>query len=196
MRSDRSARARPVVRAWGPAALVAGLLLMLGPLALPTAAATGPAGGLAGGPARGPAGGIAATGPIPAVTCVTTAADGSYRAVFGYSYPGGTPVDVPVGATNRLSPGPMDGTQPTRFAPGDHPAAFVAPSVARNVQIVWDVLGRRATAASGHKSPECASPVTLPTEGNSIGPVLVLVVSVLFSTLLTAVWRSRRGRRS
>lgn len=136
-----------------------------------------------------PAVAFAAPGPIS--SCVISKGDGTFRAVFRYSNSGQV-VTVPRGPANRVSPDFLDGIQPTTFKTGTGAGEFATPYVAKNYRITWTLSGM-STTASWRDEP-CGSDVILPTEGNAIGPILVLVLSMLFSFMLNALrtWRQRR----
>jgi len=129
--------------------------------------------------------------PVPIVDCVIVGEDGSFRGVFGYSYEGSTSTTVGRGAMNYLIPSSIDGSQPTKFQPGTHDGAFVTPSLSKTQKATWSLDGASVTA-TWQKASTCGGDVTLPTEGNGIGPVLVLAASVVFSMLMDTARRWRR----
>jgi hypothetical protein len=171
----RDVPARPV--RWSGAAAILAACFALTAL-VPTAAAASPDG-------ANPSGG-------PTVDCVVPASDGTYRAVFGYDNPTSYTATVPVGPYNTMDPASLNGIQPTVFTPGAHRAAFATAVVAKGKKVSWTLFGMTVTASS--QSPTCGPTVSLPAEGNGIGPVLVLAGSVLLSvaSLYVRQWRQRR----
>src|SRR3712207_6411123 len=66
--------------------------------------------------APGPA---SATGSVtPILDCLRQNPNGSYTAVLGYTNTSRSPVTIPRGTWNRISPAGYDGSQPTVFQPG------------------------------------------------------------------------------
>lgn len=170
-RSARSPRRRSVTTAVGVVALAA-----------TTAVAGAP-----------PAAAEATVPPIPVAHCVVTQPDGSFRAVFGYYYAGSSPTTIPVGLFNYIWPGNLAGSLPTTFEPGTHKGVFATPYLAKHEKVTWVVAGIPATAR--WKTVPCGPDVTLPTEGNGMGPILVLGLSMALSFLPIAL-RNRRRKRS
>jgi hypothetical protein len=125
--------------------------------------------------------------PRPWIDCVVISND-SYRVVFGYEK-AGRRTTIPVGPTNRLRPARIDGAQPTVFQTGWQPGVLFTPPVAKAETVSWTIGQVTATASTRTRS--CGQQVSLPAEGNGVGPVLVLVGSVLLSMAIAAV----RGRR-
>jgi hypothetical protein len=124
--------------------------------------------------------------------CIVSGGNGTYRAVFGYdNYTEYTAI-VAIGPYNTMNPASLNGIQPTRFTPGEHRAAFATPSVPDAQPVSWSILGLTVTATS--KSATCGPTVSLPADGNGVGPVLVLVASVGLSMGMFYVrqWRHRR----
>jgi hypothetical protein len=150
---------------------------------------------VAGVPAMTASAATAATAtPAPVLNCViSNSADGTFRAVFGYVN-SGPATTVPVGTSNDLSPSSLQGTQTTAFSTGARDGSFVTAYVSKRVKITW-TLGGTSVSASW-KVNECGAGVTLPTEGNGIGPVVVIALSMGFSfglAWLRAVRARRRG---
>ena len=54
----------------------------------------------------------------PVVDCVRKNPDGSFTAVLGYTNRSSSPVTVPLGSRNKVTPAASDGRQPTTFQPG------------------------------------------------------------------------------
>jgi len=105
----------------------------------------------------------------PIAECVVNNGDGTYTAHFGYENKNDTPVTVPYGNNNKLSPANYDGVQPTEFGlpgvidgrPGrtgyfPGPFAFSLP-FNENDTIVWTLAGKTATASKG--SAQCSEHV-------------------------------------
>jgi hypothetical protein len=136
----------------------------------------------------------ATAAPVPVVDCViSNDPDGTFRAVFGYVN-SGPAVTVPVGASNDLDPDSLQGSQTTTFLSGTHPGSFVAPAVSKKYRVTWTVAG--SSASAGWKQKECGGNVTLPTEGNGIGPIVVIVLSMAFSFGIAWVRTARAKRRA
>ncbi|GGK24651.1 hypothetical protein GCM10010124_16480 [Pilimelia terevasa] len=130
---------------------------------------------------------------VPAVDCVTVPVNGTYRAVFNYTSYSSSAVTVAVGTNNIVSPGGLNGSQPTRFSPGPRRAAFTTAAVPVNTVVVWKVHGNTATARSSSRS--CGPQVSLPADGNGTGPVLALGASAVIAgaALLVRALRRRRA---
>jgi hypothetical protein len=138
-----------------------------------------------------PAAPAAAAPSGPTLDCIVRSG-GTYRAVFGYDNDTPDTLTVETGPDNTMSPDSLDGIQTTTFAPGHHRAAFATPPIKVNTDVSWTVLGTTVTAT--FKSAHCGPEVTLPAEGNGIGPVVVLGGSVLLS-LGSLYLRQRRQIR-
>ena len=136
----------------------------------------------------------ASQSPKPTVDCIVPGNGGTYQAVFGYDNHAKNTVTVPVGPYNAMSPASLNGIQPTQFAPGANRAAFATPPVAGSSPVSWTLVGITVTATS--QTATCGPSVSLPAEGNGIGPVLVLAGSVVLSigALYVRQWRQRRVR--
>lgn len=83
--------------------------------------------------------------------------DGSFSISFGYYNRNAQEVvSVPIGAANRVEPGPPNQGQPTEFQPGRHWGVFAVkvPANFGSKEITWTVAVRGATAAiPGHLRP-------------------------------------------
>lgn len=96
----------------------------------------------------------------PLVECVSTQADGSLAAHFGYRNENAADVTIPVGPHNRFAPGPADRGQPRVFREGRSP---LFPAAAFRVAfsgeaLVWTVRspnGEVRAAAATRESPRC-----------------------------------------
>jgi len=130
----------------------------------------------------------------PFVDCVIPGSDGTYQAVFGYEK-ADNGQRVPIGPENTLTPSTLNGVQPTTFAAGKNSAAFATPPVPNGQQVSWTLGSAIATANAG--SQDCGPKVSLPAEGNGVGGVLVLAVSVLIMAGLVRLkqWRMSRQWR-
>jgi len=160
------------------------------PAAAPAPPAAAPAPPVA---APAPAAGTLSLTPVPVLTCTVTLPDDTFQAVFGYVN-NGVQIVVPAGLLNDVYPDSTDGSQPTVFKHGTYQTAVVTSPVAKNRKATWQLLGMYASA--GWKQSPCGPDVTLPTEGNGIGPVLVLVLSIALSSAVGAIRGRRRRRRS
>jgi len=128
------------------------------------------------------------------VECVIPAADGTYRAVFGYDNFSGYDVTVPVGQSNKLIPANLNGSQTTVFAVGAHRASFSTPPMPTGVDITWTVGLYTAKASSA--SNACGPSVNLPAEGNGTAPIFVLVASVIALGVIALRLRRRDRTRT
>ena len=136
----------------------------------------------------------AAPPPIPIVDCVLVQPNGSFRAVFGYYYGGPSSVTIPYGPYNYAWPSDLTGSLPTTFEPGPHQGAFATPLQPKNAKVTWVIAGWGSTAS--WRTTRCGPDVVLPTEGNGMGPILVLGLSMILSFLPVALrnrWRKRRA---
>jgi hypothetical protein len=124
---------------------------------------------------------------------VVSRPDGSFRAIFGYSN-AGPATTVPVGRYNWLFPDELNGLQPTAFATGSRTTAFATPFLPKDSIVAWTVQDRVTFAY--WRIAECGPGVTLPAEGNGIGPVVVIVLSVMatFAVGWLRSWRAGRRR--
>ena len=140
----------------------------------------------------GPASASPAGTVTPVLDCYVDNRDGSWTAVFGYRNTAATPVTIPVGPDNKVTPTTYGTPQPTTFQPGLHHAAFSV-TVTRGAGPMWhldqDNLAARRTSGSA-----CPSPTELPSEGNGTGPAIVL--SVAGAVGAVAVHRARRRTRT
>jgi outer membrane protein assembly factor BamB len=107
-------------------------------------------------------------GPEPRVTCVSKASTNRYVALFGYVNGLPTPVTVPLGTGNVLSPVPSDPSlRPiTTFQPGTQPQGFWIPFAPAS-QVSWTLRGRTVTASA--TSTACSNAAY----SQPAGPVLI-----------------------
>jgi uncharacterized repeat protein (TIGR01451 family) len=96
------------------------------------------------------------------LTCVSTHADGSYDAAFGYEHLGDGEVVVPVGSGNEVSPGAADRGQPTSFSPGNVQVAFTVTGIAKGDAVTWRVATPGAGSTSATSNPAAPSCTTGP----------------------------------
>jgi hypothetical protein len=76
--------------------------------------------------------------------------DGSFSMSFGYFNRNAEEVvSVPIGATNRIEPGPPNQGQPTEFQPGRHWGVFAVkvPADFGSKEVTWTIVFRGATYA-------------------------------------------------
>ncbi|GGK03163.1 hypothetical protein GCM10010123_36370 [Pilimelia anulata] len=129
---------------------------------------------------------------VPAVECVTTPVDGRYRAIFSYTNYAASTTTVALGSGNAVTPSTLNGTQPTRFSPGQRRAAFTTTAVPVGTEIRWTVNGNAATARASSRS--CGPQVSLPADGNGTGPLIALGISGLVTIAVLVVHKLRRRR--
>jgi hypothetical protein len=159
---------RPARAALTRAALVA-LIAVVGLLALPgTASAKGTV--------------------VPLLDCVVVNRDGSWTAVFGYRNTSSSPVSIPRGAQNKVTPVRYGTPQPTTFEPGTHHGAFTVP-VSRGAGPMWHLDGTNLAARLG-SATACPPSTELPEEGNGTGPAIALVAAGVVGAVV--VQRARR----
>lgn len=92
----------------------------------------------------------------PSLSCIDVdEATNTVTAYFGYESFERTPIELPVGATNRFLPNPADRGGPTIFYPGLHERAFRATFPADGF-LAWGLLG--TTVSVTVNSPRCAPP--------------------------------------
>jgi LPXTG-motif cell wall-anchored protein len=134
----------------------------------------------------------AATFVRPSTDCVRVNADGSFRVVWSYRNSLPTTVTLRAGSTqNTISPGVLNGTQPSSFAPGEHLGAYATATVPAGTTVSWRLDGWTVTANAA--SPGCAGSVSLPATGNGTGPLLAVAGGLL--VLASAVGGRRLRRR-
>lgn len=80
------------------------------------------------------------------VTCVVNHG-ATYDAIFGYQSTNDSE-EIPVGPTNRFSPGDEDRGQPTTFLTGVHDAAVVVKGIHSNIDLTWNVNWIRAVSTT------------------------------------------------
>jgi hypothetical protein len=125
---------------------------------------------------------------VPLLDCVVTNEDGSWTAVFGYRNTASSPVSIPTGPRNKVTPATVGSPQPTTFQPGTHRGAFTVP-VARGAGPMWHLDGTNLAARLG-TATACPSSTQMPAEGNGTGTAIALVAAGLVGTV--AVQRVRR----
>lgn len=123
----------------------------------------------------------------PVLECVVVDPSGDYTAVLGYDNPSGTPVTIPHGASNRISPSRYDGQQPTTFLAGRQRGVFSV--TFSNGHPKWTLQGSSVTLTD--ETTTCPSPTEMPVEGNGMG----LVIGVGVAGLLGVVMIRRLQRR-
>ncbi|WP_139177281.1 hypothetical protein [Geodermatophilus siccatus] len=150
------------------AALVA-LIVVAGLLALPgTASATGTV--------------------VPLLDCVVTNRDGSWTAVFGYRNTASSPVRIPAGPRNKVTPVTYGAPQPITFQPGTHRGAFTV-TVSRGAGPMWHLDGTNL-AARLRSATACPPSTQMPAEGNGTGTAIALMAAGLVGAMV--VQRARR----
>jgi hypothetical protein len=83
---------------------------------------------------------------VPIVERVVAVAPGQYRATFGYTNDGSTPISMPIGPENAFFPDPADRGQPALFRPGRNTAAFTVVFDGR--PITWRLAGHAVTVSA------------------------------------------------
>src|SRR5262249_19340555 len=94
----------------------------------------------------------------PVLECVAFANGAPSVAYWGYRNDNDFPVTIPIGDTNKFTPGTPDRGQPTVFEPG-RLIGVIATSFGGAATLVWHLDGRTATASSG--SAHCTATVEL-----------------------------------
>ena len=125
---------------------------------------------------------------VPLLDCVLTNGDGSWTAVFGYENTSSSPVRIPTGARNKVTPVTHGTPQPTTFQPGTHRGAFTV-TVPRGAGPMWHLDGTNLTARLG-TAPACPPSTQMPAEGNGTGTAIALVAAGLVGAV--CVHRARR----
>ncbi len=123
----------------------------------------------------------------PQADCLIVSGN-TYQVVFAYDNSGESTVNLPVGASNTLTPASLNGQQPTTFLPGNHHAAFTTSAVPVGTTVTWTVDGFTYNAAD--QGLHCAAPVSLPADGNGTAAALVVVLSLI--GIAVAAYRLRR----
>ena len=129
---------------------------------------------------------------VPLLDCVLTNDDGSWTAVFGYENTSSSPVRIPRGPRNEVTPAPVGSPQPTTFEPGIHRGAFTVP-VPRGGGPMWHLDGTNLAARPG-SATACPSAEELPADGNGAGWAIALAASALVGTV--ALQQERRRARA
>jgi hypothetical protein len=125
---------------------------------------------------------------VPLLDCVVANDDGSWTAVFGYRNTSSSPVRIPTGPRNKVTPVTYGTPQPTTFQPGTHRGAFAVP-VARGAGPMWHLDGTNLAARPG-TAKACPSSTQMPAEGNGTGMAIALVAAGLVG--MVGVQRARR----
>jgi hypothetical protein len=128
----------------------------------------------------------------PVLDCYVDNRDGSWTAVFGYRNTTATPVTIPVGPDNKVTPTTYGTPQPTTFQPGLHHGVFSV-TVTRGAGPMWH-LDQDNLAARRKSASACPSSTELPSEGNGTGPAIALAVAGAVGAV--ALHRARRRTRT
>ncbi len=126
----------------------------------------------------------APAGPVPSFTCAAANGDGTFTYFFGYSLEGTTPVTVPLGADNQVTPGGKDVGQPTVFSPGEHPQAFSTTTT--ESKLIWHLGSTNLKADSA----------TLCTNVAVVAEAPAALVMPLAAAAPFLVWFAAMRRRS
>jgi uncharacterized repeat protein (TIGR01451 family) len=94
----------------------------------------------------------------PMLECVAFANGAPSVAYWGYRNDNDFPVTIPIGDTNKFTPGAQDRGQPTEFEPG-RLIGVVATSFGGAAALIWHLDGATASASSG--STHCTATVEL-----------------------------------
>jgi hypothetical protein len=97
----------------------------------------------------------------PTLTCVRQVTTGVFEALFGYTSPGPTRQDIPIGPDNGFSPAPVGRGQPFTFFPHTYDAVFAVRF--NGAPLTWTLAGRKVTAQS--TSPACPATACTPACG-------------------------------
>lgn len=127
---------------------------------------------------------------VPLLDCVVGNDDGTWTAVFGYRNESDSPVTIPPGPRNKVTPAGGDVSLPVTFRPGTHRGAFTV-TVDRGAGPMWHLDGTNL-AARRDAAPACPSSTELPAEGNGLGAVLGLAGAGAVGAVLV----HRAGRRA
>jgi hypothetical protein len=90
---------------------------------------------------------------VPFVDCITTNADGSTTANFGYYSFSQSSVNISKGPNNQIVPAKLDGPETTNFQSGYSPKAFKV-TIPKGTTATWTLGGFPATAPNAG-SPKC-----------------------------------------
>ena len=125
---------------------------------------------------------------VPLLDCVVVDRNGSWTAVFGYENTSSSPVRIPTGARNKVTPVTHGTPQPTTFQPGTHRGAFTI-TVPRGAGPMWHLDGTNLAARLG-TAPVCPPSTQMPAEGNGTGTAIALAAAGLVGAV--CVHRARR----
>ena len=127
---------------------------------------------------------------VPLLDCVVAHDDGSWTAVFGYRNTSSSPVRIPTGPRNKVTPATVGSPQPTTFQPGTHRGAFTV-TVRRGAGPMWHLDGTNLAARLG-TATACPSSTQMPADGNGSGAV----IGALLAGLVGVVVARRVTRRA
>jgi hypothetical protein len=129
--------------------------------------------------------GVAAAEPVgitPVLECVAVDPDGGYTAVLGYDNPSAGSVPVPHGQENRITPGHLQGSQPTSFLPGRQRGVFSL-TVEHGAPVLrWTLDG--TTAVLSPRGEGCPPATEMPVDGNGTGLAVGLGAAGLIGVVL------------
>ena len=130
----------------------------------------------------------------PTVSCYQPNSDGSVSVLLGYNNSSTVTQTIPRGASNVITPSRYDGTQPTVFAPGNHPGSFaLTVGSADAYSANWTLDGSSLSSAT--TVSQCPAGTSLPADGNGLGMTMVMLVAGAFAAVALVVSR-RRDRRA
>lgn len=124
---------------------------------------------------------------VPTLTCVTPGVGKAFTAYFGYTNEGDS-VTYPDGPQNKVTPGSLDGPQPTTFTSGTTASAFSVVANSRTVN--WTVAGQSVSAQAS--STACAGS-TLSQDPLGMSLILAIGGGALVGAIV--IRRATRQRR-
>lgn len=140
-----------------------------------------------------PAGAQSSPRVTPVLECVFPLERGGYVALFGYNNENHEVVSIPIGNSNRITPGAADRGQPQKFDVGRVVGAFTVES--DGAAIVWHLTNRSATANKNSK--QCEKPPVPVGTGSTQGFVWLAVAAgaiVIVGGGSGTAWFMRRRR--
>ena len=130
---------------------------------------------------------------IPTVSCYQPNSDGSFSVLLGYNNTSSVKQTIPLGPDNVINPSRFNGSQPTTFAPGNHPGAFALTVPSSEIYSTnWWLDGSAVT--SGTSVSQCPAGTSLPADGNGLGMTMVMLGAAAVAAVALGVSRLRARR--